>query len=476
MLIRQDYDMNLEDIKKTIAKRGESGTVELKKSTANLKSAAQTLCAFLNGKGGTVFIGIGNDHKVIGQVVNDKTKLDISNTLKKLEPTANIEIEYIDVEKGRQVITMTAHPDGHCVPYSFSGCAYERQQADTHTMSQTRYQQLLLTRNISPVSWESLPADDFNIDGLDHNEIIDTVKDGIQKYQLNPSFDGKSIEYILTKFNLLQDDKLIQAAPVLFGTNLGHGYIQCIIRMARFKGLEKGTFIDKKHVIGNAFTLLREAENFISRNTAVAVRIVEGQMQRVEEQEYPFKAVREALINALCHRDYSSPGGSITLVIYDDRLELINTGLLPKGITIDQLKEVHSSHPRNPYITDVFNKRGLIEAMGMGTQQIINICAQEGMKEPEFFEQTGTFGVRLWSRSYSPARLTSEEPEVTDRQKKILSLLEAGTKAPNELLNVLDEDITDRTLRRDLQTLKEMGYIDAEGAGGWARRWFLIKK
>ncbi len=468
--------MKLEDIQKTIEKSGESGTVELKKSTANLKSAAQTLCAFLNGNGGTVFIGIGNDHKVIGQAVTDKTKLDISNTLKKFEPTANIEVEYIDVRKELQVIAMTAHPDSHCIPYSFVGSAYERQQADTHTMSQARYQQLLLTRNMSPISWESLPVDNINIGDLDHNEIIDIVKEGIQKHQLNPSFDGKSIEYILTKFNLLQDGKLIQAAPVLFGTNLGHGYIQCIIRMARFKGLKKETFIDKKHVIGNAFTLLREAENFISRNTAVAARIVEGQMQRVEEPEYPFKAVREALINSLCHRDYSSPGGSITLVIYDDRLELINTGLLPKGITIDQLKEVHSSHPRNPYITDTFNKRGLIEAMGMGTQQIINICVQEGIKEPEFFEQAGTFCVRLWSRSYSPVSLISEESELTDRQKKILSLLEAGANAPNELLNALGKDITDRTLRRDLQTLKEMGYIDAEGAGGWARRWFLINK
>lgn len=157
-------------------------------------------------------------------------------------------------------------------------------------------------------------------------------------------------------------------------------------------------------------------------------------------------------------------------------LELINTGLLPKDITIDQLKEVHSSHPRNPYITDVFNKRGLIEAMGIGTQQIINICTQEGMKEPEFFEQAGTFGVRLWSGSYSPTSLTSEKLELTNRQKKILSLLEAGTKAPSEILNALGEDIKDRTLLRDLQTLKEMGYINAEGPDGWARRCFLIKK
>ncbi len=215
----------------------------------------------------------------------------------------------------------------------------------------------------------------------------------------------------------------------------------------------------------------------ISRNTAVAARIVEGQMQRFEEPEYPFKAVREALINALCHRDYSSPGGSITLVIYDDRLELINTGLLPKGITIDQLKEVHSSHPRNPYITDVFNKRGLIEAMGMGTQQIINVCAQEGMKEPVFFEQAGTFGVCLWSRSYKASEPISitEEAKLTNRQKKIIAILTDDEFSPGEILTQLVEDITDRTLRRDLQTLKDAGYIDNHGQLGPKTKWFICK-
>lgn len=462
--------MNLNTAKEKISKAGESNTIELKKSTANLKSAAQTLCAFLNGNGGTVFIGVTNNRKIVGQVVTDKTKIDISNTLKQFEPTANIEVEYIDVDEKNQIIAMTAHPDKLCVPYNFSGKPYERQQADTNVMGQSRYQQLILARNVTPVSWELLTDSGLTLDDLDQKEIIDTVKDGINEGQLKSQIQDKSVEYMLTKFNLIKEGKLRKAAVILFGNNVANEYIQCSIRMARFKGLKKGEFIDKKQVTANAFTILKEAENFIARNTAVSAKIIDGQMQRVEKSEYPYKAIREALINSLCHRDYSSPGGSITLVIYDDRLELINTGLLPEGITLDQLKEDHSSHPRNPYITNVFNKRGFIEAMGMGTQTIIDTCLKEEMKTPEFFEQGGTFVVRLWSRGYK-SRI--EDAGLPRRQQQILDLLREKPLSPKVILSLLDETVSDRTLRNDLLALKQKDYVDSKGQGKQTL-WFIL--
>ncbi|MDF1759319.1 MAG: putative DNA binding domain-containing protein [Coxiellaceae bacterium] len=173
---------------------GESHTIELKKSTASLKSAAKTLCAFLNGQGGTVYIGISDNHKITGQTVNDKTKLDISNALKKFEPTANITVDYIEVKKDLYVIAMTANPDNRCIPYSFSGCSYERQQADTNIMSQLKYQQLLLNKTISPISWENQTADAISIDDLDHREITSTILFGIKIGRIDPSIEGKSKE------------------------------------------------------------------------------------------------------------------------------------------------------------------------------------------------------------------------------------------------------------------------------------------
>ena len=182
--------------------------------------------------------------------------------------------------------------------------------------------------------------------------------------------------------------------------------------MARFKGTEKGTFIDNKQAFGNAFQLLDAAENFIRRNTTISSIIPSGQMKRIDTPEYPVDAIREALINAICHRDYASPGGAITLMIYDDRMEIMNTGLLPHGITLAGLKQNHASHPRNHLITKVFYRRGLIEEMGMGTQKIIRLCVEAGMQEPDFFEQTGTFVVRFWSLNYDEKHNTTRADQV----------------------------------------------------------------
>ena len=173
----------------------------------------------------------------------------------------------------------------------------------------------------------------------------------------------------------------------------------------------------------------------------------------------------------MCHRDYSSPGGSITLVIYDDRLELINTGLLPNGITLEQLKEEHSSYPRNPYITNVFNRCGYIEAMGMGIQTIIDACAEQGMKPPEFFEQGGTLVLRLWS-NYSRATSANVVSQLTAKQRSILNVLGTSKLSPSEILEKLGEGISERTLRRELSLMREKGVVDSEGSRGWKRKWF----
>lgn len=190
---------------------------------------------------------------------------------------------------------------------------------------------------------------------------------------------------------------------------------------------------------------------------------------RDDQPEYPFDAVREALINAICHRDYASPGGSITITIYDNRLEIANLGRLPPEITFSDLKRPHTSHPRNMRIINVFYRRGFIESMGIGTQEIIKSCLAANMKEPEFFEQAGNFVVRLWSRHY---RSIVDDADLTSRQRHILSLLQDKPLSPKDILSSLKENITDRTLRNDLQQLKQKGYVDSAGKGKQTL-WFI---
>lgn len=455
--------MDLNELR-SIIRSGESENLEFKKSTASLKSAAETLCGFLNNNGGRVLIGVSDTKTIVGQHIADQTQQEIASILRKFEPTANVDLEYVDVENDRKVIVMTTHPDKYVMPYTFNGRAYERKGTATHLMPRSRYQQLLLKNTVSPVVWEELAASGITIDDLDHEEIVRTLKDGIRSKRIDSSADTDDPNEILKKLDLLKSGKITNAAAVLYLKKVPAHYYQCVLRIARFRGIIKRDLIDSKHLFGNAFLLLSEAENFINRHTSVASRFEEGNFQRIDEPEYPVKAIREAIINALCHRDYSSPSGSITIAIYDDRIEIASTGKLPNDLTPDDLKRVHVSAPRNRCITNVFFRRGLIEAFGIGTQEIIRSCREANMKDPDFFEQAGSFFVCLWSKHYREP--LSDESQLTSRQLEIIELLRSSDGLPpSQILSRLSQEISDRTLRTELRELKAKGLIDSTGKG-----------
>lgn len=457
-----------------IIQGGESQTVEFKRSTAKLKNAAETLCAFLNGGGGAVFIGVTDNKKSVGQQVTDQTKLEIANILKKFEPSANIEVDYVELDEDKQIIVLQANPDKRCIPYSFDGRAYERKESDTHLMTQGRYQQLLLARNLNPQSWESQFAAGATLEDLDKDEIKRALQDIRSNKRVDAIINNDNVLDCLKRLKLTESEQLTNAAVVLFANEVPGSYMQCVLRMARFRGTEKGDFIDSRHVFGNAFLLLQEAENFINRNTAIASNIKTGQLARDDQPEYPFGAIRESLINAICHRDYSSPSGSITITIYDDRLEIANSGTLPPEISFNDLKQPHTSHPRNPRIINVFYRRGFIEAMGIGTQEIIKSCEEANMSSPEFFEQAGNFCVRLWSRHYKKQDNDEALSKLTQRQRLIIEVLRDNELVPSDILEKIKLDISERTIRRELNWLKEQGYVGSRGQKGWKRRWFVI--
>ena len=136
-------------------------------------------------------------------------------------------------------------------------------------------------------------------------------------------------------------------------------YPQCLLRMARFQEVNKTEFIDNRHEIGNAFDLLVRAQRFLRDHLPVAGRVVPNVFERIDDPLYPPEALREALANALCHRDHSVGGGSVSITMYDDRLEIASTGLLPFGLTLDALTRPHPSLPWNPLIARAFYRRGI---------------------------------------------------------------------------------------------------------------------
>lgn len=469
--------MNIDDLKLLIEKK-ESQTLEFKKSTSLIKPIFQTLCGFLNGYGGTVLVGVTDSGKIVGQEVTDSTKKEIANEISKIEPPVQISTTFVPVGDGKEVIVLQVHKSGYA-PCVFDGRAYQRIQSATSKMPQHQYEQLLVERNHLNYAWDELLSTGCTINDLDHEEILGTIKQGIAVNRISLASKSDDIEEILNKFELSRDGHITNAAVVLFAKNVQPNYPQCQIKMARFNGKDKlGGFLDSKIIYGNAFTILHEASLFLQRHLSVASFFQENSIVRIDKPDLPVLAVREALVNAICHRDYSNRSSTITMAIYEDKLEIWSDGNLPKGITIDDLKKKHPSKQRNKLISDIIYKRGLVEKWGTGTLAMINLCKEHGVSEPTFEEYSGGFSVTFPFKKLIERPMPSDNilDKFTPRQKEIIDLLENnGPLGFKDMKLHFEESITERTLMRELKYLTENKVLEVRGQTN-ARIWLVLKK
>jgi ATP-dependent DNA helicase RecG len=193
-------------------------------------------------------------------------------------------------------------------------------------------------------------------------------------------------------------------------------------------------------------------------------------LQRRDIWEYPLEALRELLINALIHRDYTALG-DIQIRIYDGRLEIWNPGGLPEGLTLDDLRrEGHLSKPRNPLLAQAFYYAGLVERWGTGTTRVIAACLASGLPEPEFVEEAGGFKVALRKNPYTRELLTARG--LNERQiRAVLLMAERGTLSSFEYRELAK--IAIRTAARDIEHLVELGIFRRIGQGGPGTRYTL---
>jgi len=414
--------------------------------------------------GGKVFIGVKPSGKLVGQHVSDGTQQEIANALRKIEPAVPIACDYVDIpDTGRQIIILSVHSLVDLMPFTADGRAYQRIGTTTSIMPQERYQQLLLQRMHSRTRWENAASLEQDVAVLDEEEILRTVRLGIQAGRL-PEATGRDIGDILDRLGLRADGRILNAALVLFGKNFLPHYPQCQLRMARFKGKDKNEFLDNRQIQGHGGQLLEEVLLFLRRHLPVAGRIEPGIFERADEPLFPLVALREALVNAICHRDYAQAGGAVSLAIYDDRLEIWSTGTLPFGLHIEELKHDHQSRPRNPLIADVFYKRGLVERWGRGTQKIVELCVAAGQPAPEFIEQAGAVGVRFFPNDYiAPHRVGMD---LTLRQREILLILAHQEMAPlRYIMQQLEHPPSDAAVRNDLTQLRRLGLVHLNSYG-----------
>jgi ATP-dependent DNA helicase RecG len=465
--------MTLVELQTLIAdSKGEWEHIEFKKTTGELQGGMVTLCGFLNGSGGKVLFGVTNAGKIQGQDTTDATFQDVANAIRKLEPPVWIEQIRIPVSGTREVLMLetTLRTDG---PYTFDGRPYLRIGNTTSRMPQVEYQRRLLARSMTQHRWEDESAEGYVLDDLDTAEIERMLDAAVQCGRLERK--PASLAEALDKLKLRVQDRLVRAAVVLFAREVLPDFPQCGLRMARFRGTSKlGDFLDQRQLYGHAFRLLEEAELFLRRHIPIAGTFAPDKWERQDRPAYPFLALREALVNALCHRDYSIVGGAVHVAIFDDRLEIISTGLLPPGITVADLKRDHASIPRNPTVAEVLFRCGLIERWGRGTQKIVELCEASGYPPPDFDEQAGSVVVRFPSGGYVAP--THVGHDLTGRQQRILHILADGRKRRlQEIHGSLESPPAKRTLLDDLQLLRQLGLIASGGKGVGARWWLVLQ-
>ncbi len=451
------------------AARSESETLEFKHTTGTRREAAQTVCAMLNQRGGHVLFGVTPIGDVVGQQVSERTIEEVSAEIQRVDPPAFPEIERVQVAGGLEVIAVRVNQDS-ARPYQYRGTAYRRVGNTTVAMSADEYNRMLFERMHSEQRWENQPATGWSVEDLDVSEIRRTVTEAVRRGRLEDPGTQEPAE-LLRGLGLFRDGVLWRAAVVLFGNteHIEFEIPQCLLRVARFRGIDRTEFLDNRQFHGNAFTLLSNAERFLRETLPIAGRIESDRIERIDEPLYPPLATRESLANALCHRDYSIGGGSVGVAVYDDRLEVTSSGTLHFGLTPEKLFAPHESLPWNPLIARTFYRRGIIEEWGRGTLKIAELTTSAGLPRPEIEDSGGCVTVCFRHGQFMPPQ--RDISDLTERQRAILELLNQSDRALalREIRSQLGPQTNERRLREDLAILKTRGLARSTGRGRGAR-------
>jgi ATP-dependent DNA helicase RecG len=443
--------MDEKELKKLLA-IGETNTAEFKEIPN--KAFYKTISAFANTKGGIILLGVDKNSNPVGIELSTRFLEDLTNRIvNKL--SLYPEIETIDIE-GKRVITVRVVHSGYLV--SYEGRYYERIGNTTREMNQQKLKVLLLKGK----PWDSIITD-ISLEEIDSDSVKNFIHLAVNNNRLTNVSLNEPQQIILEKLDLLVDGKLTNGAVLLFGNNPQKHFINLCIRIGRFK--TETTIIDDKWVKGNLFQQFEETIKIIKQ--FISVRYDIKGIERQDIWDYPITAIREALLNALTHRDYFNIANFIVIKVYDDHIWFSNPGGLPEGITIGQLKKPHQSYLRNPLIAKVFYLAGFIEQYGSGTVRMVNWMKEAALPEPGYKEEMGGFSVYFHKDIYTEEYLTKKG--LNERQIKAVMYVKKKVKITNkeyQEINICSRNTATNDLRIlvEKEVLKESG---KKGAGAY---------
>lgn len=434
-----------------LIKKGETGTIEFKENFD--KDTIETAGAFANTKGGIILVGVSDKGEVMGAKIGKETLKDWTNQISQsTEPRVIPEIEHNEID-GKDVVIIRIK-EFPIKPVSVKGRCFRRVGNSNRMMTPQEIAEMHL--HSVGTSWDAFPAKDKTLEDIDLKKVERYIKEanamGRRKIEESP------VE-VLEKLELVKDGRATWAAILIFGKEPQRPLVQSAVHCGRFR-LDKTQIIDDLMVETDLIAQVDEAMKFITRHISVRYEF-DGAPRRKEVWEYPLEALREALINAIVHRDYTA-SSNVQVEIYDDRVDIWNPGTLLPGITIDDLyKKTHKSVIRNKLIAQTFYDIGYIEKYGSGTIKIIELCKQHGIPLPEFKEVFGGFSVVFRKDIYTEEYLRNMG--LNERQIKAVMYVKEKKSINLSSFKTIVPAVSEKTLYRDLQELVSKGVLKELG-------------
>ncbi len=395
----------------------ETETREFKKSLAELKQGLASLAAMLNKHGrAELWFGIAPNGSAVGLDVNEKTLRDVSQAIAAhIEPAIYPRISR-QIMDGKPCLKVEA--EGWQSPYFAYGRAYIRVADEDRKLSASELKSLILEHNRDALRWENEPS------GLTLEQL---APEKINHFLTLANLPEGAPASALEKLDLLRQGMPVNAAKLFFAS----APIQ--LRCAVFATRTSSTIIDRHDFDGDILELIEEAEKYILKNIHIGMRL-EG-LRRVDVPEISLKAIREALVNAFCHRDWRDPD-YVQVAIFKDRLEIRSPGGLYGDLTLDEIRQGNVSRRRNPKIADLLRRIHLVEAWGRGVPLIL-----ENAPATSFVEIGGLFITRFARPSALDASLevspTPPEVLLKTTQETLKTTQETTQELPKTTQEVL---------------------------------------
>ena len=448
------------------------------------KSWLKSVSAFANSRGGKLIFGVKEDNTILGLSDYQEVSENISEIIKtKMDPNPEFDMEIKEID-GKVILILSVF-DGKNTPYFVvdggTRTAYKR--IGNQSVPANRMDLFNLSLKGEHMSYDSLQSKK-RLEDVTFKELSIEYKNRTEK-----EFEDKDLK----SFGLVNEEGNLTIAGALFADD--YQVYQARVFCTRWNGFTKANgridALDDAEFEGNIIYLLKASLDFVKRNSKKMWK--KGPVYRIEYPEYPERAVQEAIVNALIHRDYSVIGSEVHVDIYDDRLEIYSPGGMYDGTFVQDLNPLNvSSTRRNPIIADVFARMDLMERRGSGLRKIIEAYeAEENYKEelkPKFKSTESSFITILKNLNYDTQNVTQnvtqndgqsvgqndgqsvgQKLRPDDRRKQIVKIIEKNSKVTAYDLSK-EFKVSERTIERDLKILtdeKTIGYIGSAKNGYW---------